>query len=378
MLLEMTSIRRVVLLGAFAFGASTFIARPTVAETPSPALLVTVNGNGTHALQIIDPLNAKVVGNVPLVGGSGHSHEVAVSADGKFAYVTNTFDDADPTHNPGGVPAAFIAVVDLAAQKVLRHIDIGPGSFPHGIVCAGGKVYFTAEGYALVGRYDPAGNRIDWMFGTGHSGMHLILVTKEMNKIFTTSPDTNDVIVIEPWNHQDSRSNRVGAGQMTETLISAGKGPEGIAISPDGKEVWALSRSDGSASIIDVDTKKVKETLNLKTKQPIRLGFTPDGKRVLIADYDSGELLVLDAATRKEIKRIMGLNSGVHSLLIAPDGSHAYVSAGHLAKDTSGRVTAEANRTSNKIAVIDLKTLELTGQIVIGEDSDGMGWAETR
>ncbi|MGA2345748.1 MAG: hypothetical protein ABSF93_07060 [Candidatus Sulfotelmatobacter sp.] len=44
---------------------------------------------------------------------------------------------------------------------------------------------------------------------------------------------------------------------------------------------------------------------------------------------------------------------------MAPDGSHAYV----------------AVSSADKIAVVDLKTLEVTGQINAGKQPDGLAWA---
>src|SRR5258708_20706007 len=43
----------------------------------------------------------------------------------------------------------------------------------------------------------------------------------------------------------------------TGTNVKVGKGPEGIDISPDEKEVWAANSGDGTVSIIDVASKKV-------------------------------------------------------------------------------------------------------------------------
>lgn len=70
---------------------------------------------------------------------------------------------------------------------------------------------------------------------------------------------------------------------------------------------------------------------------------------------------MLDAAARKEIKRIK-LGSSVTKFLIEPDGSRAYVA-----------VNADDN-----VAVVDLKTLELTGRISTGNDPDAMAWVGTR
>ena len=112
-------------------------------QTPSPALVITINEPGAHALQIIDPRTACIVGSVP-IPGSRYAHEVAVSGDGRFAYVTNDAE-AVPGAPHERVPADFISVIDLVAQKQIRRVDIGPGSLPHGIVVVGGKLYFTAE-----------------------------------------------------------------------------------------------------------------------------------------------------------------------------------------------------------------------------------------
>jgi len=107
-----------------------------------------------------------------------------------------------------------------------------------------------------------------------------------------------------------------------------------------------------------VTTNKVAQTLSLGGKRFNRLKFTPDGKRVLISDLQADQNFVLDAATRKEIKRIKvgGPSAGI---LMSPDGSRAYV----------------AVPPDNSLAVIDLKTLEVTGRIPGIVGADGMTWA---
>jgi YVTN family beta-propeller protein len=366
MTLGVTLIRRLVLFGAFALGTFAVFTRPAAAQIPSPALLITIRGPGEHSLAIADPLTGKVVGSVP-IGGGGYPHEVAVSDDGKLAFVTVTNYGEGQRGDPEQIPDDAISVIDLAARKQLHRVEIGPGSGPHGIVFAGGKVYFTAEGYQLVGRYDPASNQIDWMLGTGQGRTHMLAISKDMNKIFTANTESNSVTAIEPWkpppNYQKVPNHL--PPRWIATAIPVGKGPEGIAISPDGKEVWTTTFFDGGVSIIDVATKKVLQTLNLKPKVtfPLRLQFTPDGKRVLIADGYNGELLVLDAVTRKEIKmKRINLSDRIHGVLITPDGSRAYVTV----------------LTGNNVAVIDLKTLELTGRISTGTQPEAMAWAEMR
>jgi YVTN family beta-propeller protein len=358
--------RRVVLLGAFAI-----MIGPAVAQTPSPALVITSRGKGSSdcVLQIVDPLTRRVVARVPV---SGHPHEVTVSTDGKFAFVTNStlgsqwlnYPTVGVPKNTDPLPEDTISVIDLAAQRELALIDVGPGSEPHGITFATGKVYFTAEGYKLVGRYDPASNRIDWMAGIGQNRVHQLVLTKDATKLFTANIGSDTVAALRPWDPAVDMKPYQTPGHdppppWNATLILVGKGPEGIAMSPSEKEVWVLTRGNGGVSIIDTAKRNVIQTVDLKTKDPLRIAFTPDGSRVLIADGESGDIMVLDSATRKEIKRIKDVGKQIHALVVAPDGSLAYAAA----------------QSDDNIAIIDMKKLEVTDRIPVGAESEGMAWA---
>jgi YVTN family beta-propeller protein len=317
--------------------AIVFAVTLTAADTPSSALLV-LNKEGN--LAIVDPASGQVVGPVPTGEGP---HEVTTSTDGKLAFAGNY---------GGQVPGSTLSVIDLVAQKELHRVDLGPLRRPHGIVYAGGKVYFTAEVNKLVARYDPATNQIDWLLGTGQNTTHMVLLNKDMTQIFTANIGSDSISVLERC------SNPVNWNQ---TVIPVGKGPEAIDMSSDGKQIWTAHSRDGGVSIIDIASKKVTQTLDLHTKRSNRLKFTPDGRLVLVSDLEGGEVVVLDAASRKEMKR-MKLGRNPEGILIAPDGTRAYV----------------AVNGDNKVAVIDLKTLEVTGHITTGTGPDGMAWAERK
>lgn len=340
MIAATTLIRRVILLGAFAV-----IATVGTAQTPSPALLVVHQGENT--LSIIDPKTGKVTGRVPTVN---HGHSVTVSGDGKTAYVVN-FGEGSSAGNS-------ISVVDLAAQKELRRIDLGSLTYPHGMKLVGGKLYFTVQGSKAVARYDPATNKVDLTLGTGQNGTHNLAVSNDGSRIFTANVGSNSVTAFER-NTGKFVSN--GAGDWNITVIPIGPEPQAIDMSPDGTEVWAAAGRDGTVSIIDAATKKVKQTLNLTAQGFNHLQFTPDGKRVVVSHMRAGELVVLDATARKEIKRIKVGNS-VTKFLIPPDGSRVYASV----------------NTDDNIAVVDLNKLEVTSRISSGDDPDGLAWTGTK
>ena len=89
-------------------------------------------------------------------------HELIASADGRLAFVCN--------YGTAERPGNTISVIDIAARKEIKRIDLGALLRPHGIAESNGKIYFTIEGSRAVARYDPVAGRIDWTMGTGQGG----------------------------------------------------------------------------------------------------------------------------------------------------------------------------------------------------------------
>ncbi|RPJ66207.1 MAG: YncE family protein, partial [Acidobacteria bacterium] len=115
---------------------------------PSPALLV-VN-KAENSLAVMDPVSGKAVKQIPTGDGP---HEVALSQDGRTAYVTNY---------GAQTPGSSLSVIDIAAGKETRRVDLGALRRPHGVIVSGGAVYSTTETNRAVARYDPAANTVDW------------------------------------------------------------------------------------------------------------------------------------------------------------------------------------------------------------------------
>jgi len=309
-----------------------------VAQGPSPALLVLEKND--KSLAIIDPATLKVTGRIP---AGEDPHEVVASDDGKYAYISNYGAFQNPQHT--------ISVADLTQQKALPAVDLGALRAPHGLDLVNGKVYFTAEGSKAIGRYDPSTHQIEWVLGIGQNRTHMLLVSKDESRIFTSNVNADSIGFLD-------RDKNGDASGWVENYVVVGKGPEGFDVSPDGKELWTANSHDGTVSILDVASRKVMQTFDIHTKFANRVKFTPNGKLVLISDLGTGDLVVLDASTRKELKRLT-LGHGVAGILIVPDGSRAYV----------------AVSPDSQIAVIDLKSLSVTGHIATGKGPDGMAWA---
>src|SRR3954467_4900812 len=306
-----------------------------LAGQTTPGRLLVLNKEDATFV-IVNPESGAILGKVPVGEGP---HELITSADGKYAFASNYGTDPAPGHT--------ISMIDIAAQKELRRIDVAPLSRPHGLAVVDGKLYFTAEADKKIARYDPAADKIDWQFETGQNATHMVLPAKDGRTLFTSNIGSDTVSIVE-----------LGAnGAATQTIVPVGTGPEGLDLSPDGRELWSAHSRDGGVSIVDVATRKVKQTVAVGTKRSNRIKLTPDGKFALVSDLDGGELVVLDAPARKEIKRI-ALGKMPEGILIAPDGGRAFV----------------AVNGDNHVAVVDLKTWQVTSTIQTGSGPDGMAW----
>jgi len=315
-----------------------------------------------HLLNVVDASSLKVIARVPV---GNDPHEVITSDDGSTAFVSNYGFGAYNT----------LTVVDLRTDKPLRTVDLGPLRGPHGLAFAQGKVWFTSEVAKAIARYDPATNKVDWILGTGQNRIHMIYVSRDAQRIVTTNVNSGTVSIIEqeaarmpgpppgargpqgvPPPPPPSGPRSAAHTDWNQTVVRVGNGSEGFDVSPDEKEIWVANAKDGTISIINFQERKVVQTLAANLPGANRLKFTPDGKRVLVS---SGPILaVLDVSTRKVIKRIpIGHGSG--GVLVQPDGARAFV----------------ACAPDNYVAVIDLKSLTVTGHIQVDAGPDGMAWA---
>jgi len=315
--------------------AASLVSR-AVAQRPDGRLLVLNKDDA--AMVVVDPESGSVLGKVGVGQGP---HELVVSTDGKTAFASN--------YGVGRQgPGHTISMIDVAAVKELRRIEVSPLMQPHGLAFAGGKLYFTAEGSRKIARYDPAADKIDWEFETGQNVTHMVMVSKDLKTIFTSNIGSNNVSII-----------RQGAGgQWTQALVPVGKGPEGIDIAPNGREVWSAHSQDGGLSVIDVASAKVTSTVDAGTKRSNRVKLTADGKFAVVSDLEAGDLVVVDAAKHTVVKRLP-LGKQPEGVLIAPDG----------------RVFVAVNG-DNQIAVVDPKAWTVIKRISPGTGPDGMAWSQ--
>ncbi len=204
--------------------------------------------------------------------------------------------------------------------------------------------------------------------GTGQNITHMIKVTPDGTRIFTSNILSGSVSLLENFTQEGMKATRFAPGANDWRITSLVVGEpneeyEGFDVSPDWKELWTASPR-GNVAVVDTASKKLLQVLDAKVAGANRVKFTPDGKYVLVsslANQTGGNVVVFDVASRKELKRIAA-GTGAGGIVVQPDGARAYVSCSR----------------DGYVAVIDLKTMSMIGKIDAGRTPDGLTWAITR
>ncbi len=122
----------------------------------------------------------------------------------------------------------------------------------------------------------------------------------------------------------------------------------GIAVSPDGEEVWAVSSDANTVSVVDTASDTKIATLPVPAN-PSSVAITPDGALVLVACANDNRVVIVDRKERR-VLQILGESGGMgrdlRHIVVSPDGTHAYVSA-----YVSDRITSLRRRVDGTYSV---------------------------
>ena len=146
----------------------------------------------------------------------------------------------------------------------------------------------------------------------------------------------------------------VNAKTNKETPVTVGAFPQDVAVSPDGTQAY-VTVTGGDTGPGGSDTVAVIATATSKVVGDIKVGtaprqvlFSPDGSRAYVTT-ETG-IYVIDTATRAVIS-VVPDPDGPQGMAISPDGSTLYVT----------------NPNSNQLWAIDTATGKVTGKTAAGE-----------
>lgn len=285
-----------------------------------------------NTVMYVDLSTNTVVKTVPV---DRNPHEVVISPDGTTAYVTNSGGNS-------------LSVLDNRTMQEVKRIDHPDFHFPHGLAIKrdGSKLYLASTRSGKFFVFDLPSLEVRQVISTGQASVHMVSLTPDERHAYIANIASGTLTLFNTETEQ------------VVEHIPVGKGPEGVAIHPNGSGLYVANQHDNNVYVMDVSDHQVLHTLKLGSL-PIRLVFSPDGHYAFVPNRESGDLSIIDCTRPWEVKRIrVGVWPG--GVVFNADGTRAYV----------------ANNKTNDISIIDVNTLKEIGRIDVGIHPDGIACFE--
>ncbi len=315
------------------------ITQPGVPARPSTGKLVVVN-QFEHSVSVIDLADDRILGTVS-VGVNGH--EVAVSRDGRYAYVPIYSNVAV---GQSGTNGQAVDVIDLQSVEVERTIDLGKPVRPH---CAGvgadGLLYVTAELDSALYAVDPAKGEVVARIPSGQQETHMFVLSKDGHRAYTANISDGSVSVLDLQKHK------------LVTVIHVANTVQRISISPDGRDVFTHDQHEPRIAVIDTRTNEISHWISVPSVV-FASAPTPDGNWLLALSPSAGRLYKISLRTG-ELSQTVELPSGPMEAVVTRDGAWAFVSC----------------IGAGEVVVLNLKTGETAPPIKLHRGVDGMAIA---
>jgi YVTN family beta-propeller protein len=311
--------------------------------------LLVANKSG-DSVSFIDLDNGREVARVP-VGRA--PHELAVSPDGRTALVGE--------YGPEDEHGRTVAILDVASATVTGRIDVGPDSRPHSVAFlpGGRRAVVTLQDSDTLAMVDLESRSVVRAFPTGGRESHMVRLSPAGDYAYVTSrleEGTVSILDLE--------------GNATTWVLETGAGAEGLAVTPDGGEVWVLDREAGTISIVSTARGIVVERVPTRV-QSNRIAISRSGEAIVTNGTSSEALVqyvaVIDVASREKRRELplRGGEAAKGAFGIWIQDRTAFIS------DTDG----------GRVLAFDLDDWGEPRVLIEGlekERPDGMGWSPAR
>jgi YVTN family beta-propeller protein len=279
--------------------ASLLVLALLLVGSPAGAATLFVTNTKSDSISVIDTNTFEVVGTIPL--GRGKPNRIVFHPDGRWAWVVY-----DKSHDLG--------IVDAETRKLVKRVKIGGNPY---------NLNFTPDGRHLL--------VLDW-----------------------SSDTSNDEVIF-----YDLGTEKIDGRVEVSTW------PAHSLFSRDAKRLYVSGETAGDLTVIDVTTRTVVARHVHGGGDAMGLALTADGKTLYAAAGENKTVLKIDTATNKPVATI-ALPGIVHESTLTLDGRFLYTT---LRK--ANRIAVVDTATDKVVATIpqkgypDLVTMEPTGRYAL-------------
>lgn len=191
-------------------------------------------------LLVIDPSTLKITAAIDTLGTG---HWVAVLPDGSKAYTANKRDKL------------FVSVIDIQKQQVIAEVPMPNGTQGIGMSPDGRYVLAMDMAEPKIIKIDTANDTV----------VEEVVIADNEGGAWDAkySPDGQHVVVV---NARERKANLYSGNlQASFGSLAVGSQPFGIEFTPDSSTALVSNHGDGTISVIDLGTRKIKKTFTAGT-----------------------------------------------------------------------------------------------------------------
>jgi len=298
---------------------------------PAGAASLYITNTKSNSISIIDTNTFEVLGTIPL--GQGKPNRIMFHPDGKLAWVIY-----DKSHDLG--------VVDAQARKLVKRVKIGGNPYNLNFSPDGRYLYVldwssdTSNDEIIV--WDLKAEKIEWRLEVSTWPAHSVF-SRDARLFYVSGETAGDVTVI------DTQTRTAVA-----RIIHGGGDAMGLALSPDGKVLYAGAGEN--KAVLKIDTVTNKQVASIAMPGVVHeTTLTLDGKFLYVTLRKANKVVVVSTADDKIVKVVY--SRGYPDLVtMEPNGRYALVT----------------NRYADAVSVIDVTTHKEVRRIQVGKAPHGM------
>ncbi|WP_300658342.1 cytochrome D1 domain-containing protein [Hydrogenophaga sp.] len=315
---------------------------------------VYVANEGADTVSVIDTTSFKTLASVRV---GKMPHNVQVSPDGKFAWVTNNGEPGPTTdasvhkgmaqgaHEAMAQPGA-VWVIDTSTNAVVAQVPVGMHP-AHVVVSPDGRFAYVTNG----------GDNTVSVIDTSSRSLVATISVGQFPHGLRTSPDGKEVYVANLKGGSVSVIDTTSQKEVAK--VPAGKGPAQTGFTPDGRFAFVSLSQENAVAMIDPATRKVVRKIRVGAG-PIQLYATPDSRTLLVANQGTrkkpGKTVSLIDLQSFKVAKIVVTGAGAHGVVVDRDGRFAYVT----------------NIYANSVSVLDVTERRVTKTVPVGKSPNGI------
>lgn len=236
-------------------------------------------------LKTIDTLTGKVVDAIPV---TGRPNQCAATPDGR--YVGVPIRDSDR-----------VDIVDMVRKKVVKSL---PVRTPHNSFNTGNNndMYVSSMGDNEIDIVDLT--RMAYSARIPVGGIpRPYAVSADEKTLYTALTKLHGFAIADIPAHKVTRRVELPPAPPLNCPLEVDTPTHGLALTPDGKQLWVTSLADGGVYVYDVPAKTISPMIRVG-KCPNWIAFSPDGKYGVVSNSDSNDCSIIDVHTRRELARV--------------------------------------------------------------------------